>query len=151
MTESKYLVFTIKQYFFGIHIEYVSRVIDTLQTHSLPMLKANIEGFFTFDNRLVSVVNISESLGIPQNKYYYSGSNEESVIILKYDDLYFAFRVETVEEITTISDELLQPVKNMNDLNIELDLTYFTEFIDTGHRKLFVFDAQKYISNVMIN
>ena len=148
MLNQKYLLFKISDYSFSIPIENISRVIDTLQTRTFPLLKDSIEGLFIYENYLIPMLKFSENLGIVTSNVFYSDV-EESVIIAKSQNYYFGFRVDAVEGIISVTDENLMSVEKHQDVLDYINTSYSRSFFFDGQSNILILDIDKYVSEII--
>lgn len=150
MADQKYLLFKISDYSYSIPIENISRVIDTLQSRSFPLIKQSIEGLFVFDNQLIPMLKFSENLGIISSNVYYADM-EESVIIAKAQNYFFGFRVDEVEGIISLDSEYLQSVENHENQLDYLNLSYSTSYFFDGKSNVLILDVEKLLQEILEN
>lgn len=150
MADQKYLLFKISDYSYSIPIENISRVIDTLQSRSFPLIKQSIEGLFIFDNQLIPMLKFSENLGIISSNVYYADM-EESVIIAKVQNYFFGFRVDDVEGIISLDSEYLQSVENHENQLDYLNLSYSTSYFFDGKSNVLILDVEKLLQEILEN
>lgn len=148
MSDKKYLVFKINDTGFSIPIEFVGKVIDTLQTRSFQFMKPSFEGLFVFENKLIPMIKLQEALGITSSNVFYSDV-EESVIVGKYQHYYFGFRVDIVEGIVTVASQtLLNRSENPEPFN-NISTEYSSHLFFDGQTNIFVIDIDKYLINII--
>jgi len=148
MSDKKYLVFKINDTGFSIPIEFVGKVIDTLQTRSFQFMKPSFEGMFVFENKLIPMIKLQEALGIASSNVFYSDV-EESVIVGKYQHYYFGFRVDIVEGIVTVASQtLLNRTENPEPFN-DISTEYSSNLFFDGQTNIFVIDIDKYLINII--
>lgn len=120
MDEIQLLIFRISDQSFTIPISRVARVVDTLQSRSFPLLKEKFEGMFIFENKLIPILKLADSLGFTGSNIYYTNL-DESVVIINYDGYYFGFRVDAIEGIKKVREENIRPIdpeiQNLNGLD----------------------------------
>jgi len=109
MNELQLLVFRIEDHYFTVPISKVARVVDTLQSKSMPLLNTAFEGLFIFDNRLVPIIRLAEQLGFYGSNIY-NTNLDESVIILNSEGYFFGFRVDAIEGIEKVLSSEFHPV-----------------------------------------
>ncbi len=148
MSDKKYLVFKINDTGFSIPIEFVGKVIDTLQTRSFQFMKPPVEGMFVFENKLIPMIKLQEALGIVTSNVFYSDV-EESVIVGKYQHYYFAFRVDLVEGIVTVASQtLLSRSENPEPFN-DISTEYSSQLFFDGQTNIFVIDIDQYLVKIL--
>lgn len=148
MSDQRYLVFRINEVGFSIPIDYVNKVIDTLQTRSFPLLKPEIEGLFAFENKLIPMIKLQEAMGIVSSNVFYSNV-EESIIIGKYQNYYFSFRVDSVEGIVTVNSDALIAVRDNPEATTEISAEYSVYFFFDGLTNIYIVDIGSYLNHTL--
>jgi len=150
MDEIQLLIFRISDQSFTIPISRVARVVDTLQSRSFPLLKEKFEGMFIFENKLIPIIKLADSLGFTGSNIYYTNL-DESVVIINYDGYYFGFRVDAIEGIKKVREEDVKPIDNeIQDLN-GLDPAFLNGFTESDGQLVFSVNTEKLLVYTLEN
>lgn len=150
MDEIQLLIFRISDQSFTIPISRVARVVDTLQSRSFPLLKEKFEGMFIFENKLIPIIKLADSLGFTGSNIYYTNL-DESVVIVNYDGYYFGFRVDAIEGIKKVKGEDLKPIEaEIGELN-GLDPAFLDGYTENEDQLVFSINTEKLLLNTLEN
>ncbi|MCA0446455.1 MAG: chemotaxis protein CheW [Bacteroidetes bacterium] len=150
MDEIQLLIFRISDQSFTIPISRVARVVDTLQSRSFPLLKEKFEGMFIFENKLIPIIKLADSLGFTGSNIYYTNL-DESVVIINYDGYFFGFRVDAIEGIKKVKEEDVKPIEpEIQDLN-GLDPAFLNGFTESDGQLVFSVSTEKLLVYALEN
>ncbi|MBN8706453.1 MAG: chemotaxis protein CheW [Bacteroidetes bacterium] len=150
MDEIQLLIFRISDQSFTIPISRVARVVDTLQSRSFPLLKDKFEGLFIFENKLIPIIKLADSLGFQGSNIYYTNL-DESVVIINYDGYYFGFRVDAIEGIKKVKDEDIKPVDPDVQFLNGIDPAFISGFTESDGQTIFSVNTEKLLVYTLAN
>jgi len=99
----KFVIFKINEENFGIGIEKVVEIQNTLELHSIPDMPEFMSGVMNLRGTLLPVIDLRKRFGMmPAGK-------RERVIVVRYEDEKIGLLVDEVEEILPLSPDQITP------------------------------------------
>jgi purine-binding chemotaxis protein CheW len=108
--KGKYLTFWTDRQLFGVPIADVVQIIGIQEITPIPDSPAYAKGVINLRGSIIPVIDVRIRFNKPEEKY-----NERTcIIVTKIDENFIGFIVDSVDEVTTISDENISPAPRVS-------------------------------------
>jgi Chemotaxis signal transduction protein len=108
--KGKYLTFWTDGQLFGVPIADVVQIIGIQEITPIPDSPAYAKGVINLRGSIIPVIDVRIRFNKPEGKY-----NERTcIIVTKIDESFIGFIVDSVDEVTTISDENISPAPRVS-------------------------------------
>lgn len=108
--KGKYLTFWTDSQLFGVPISDVVQIIGIQDITPIPDFPAYAKGVINLRGSIIPVIDVRIRFSKPEEKY-----NERTcIIVTKIDESFIGFIVDSVDEVTTISDENISPAPRVS-------------------------------------
>ena len=108
--KGKYLTFWTDRQLFGVPISDVVQIIGIQEITPIPDSPAYAKGVINLRGSIIPVIDVRIRFSKPEEKY-----NERTcIIVTKIDESFIGFIVDSVDEVTTISDENISPAPRVS-------------------------------------
>lgn len=104
--KDKYLIFKIKEEFYGIEIKYVTEIIGLQAITPVPELPEYIEGIINLRGQIIPVMDLRKRFKMDKGEY----NDRTCIIVIDVEDVAMGIIVDIVSEVITIEEEeIAQP------------------------------------------
>ncbi|WP_054694609.1 chemotaxis protein CheW [Syntrophomonas palmitatica] len=108
--KGKYLVFMVDKEEYGIEIKFVTEIIGIQSITPIPDLPEYIKGVINLRGKIIPVMDIRLRFGKEARSY----DDRTCVIVVDKDNISVGLVVDSVSEVTSISDEEISPPPRLN-------------------------------------
>ncbi len=147
--ERKILVFKVANGEFGLDISCVREVLRSQEIYPLPKAPDFIEGVINLRGHIVALIDLRKRLFHPHpfpppSEGEGGGGRTKRIIICKVNKLIFGLTVDSLKEITALSEENIRPTPKVAAMQMEADVT--TGLAKIGERIIPILDLGQIIT-----
>ena len=103
--KGKFLLFGIKEEIYGIDIRYVTEIGVMQKITAIPDFPDSIIGVINLRGKIIPVIDMRKRFSFEKKAY----DDRTCIIVVDLDEMKVGLIVDTVMEVTTIPDELIDP------------------------------------------
>lgn len=139
--ELEILEFKVGSYSYGINVAKVKEILPYQKPTPIPNSHPCIEGIFMPRDEIISIIELSQSLGLPRSK----NSNLDMYIVTNFNKLHVAFHVDSVEGIHRVSwADIAKPDDTINGAGKGVA----TGIIKLEDKLIVILDFEKIVSDI---
>lgn len=143
MAKQKYLVFSLKNEYYGIEIGAVKEIIAMQKITPVPKTEMSIQGIVNLRGTIISILDLRTKLDIERIDY-----NERTIIIVieltnEKSKKKIGIAVDSVSEVEDISDEQIEEVK---EDDIDMETKYIKSVGKLEDKVALLLDIEKVLS-----
>ena len=135
MQTTNYLKCSVGTQWYGIPVNYVIEVLQIVALDKLPGTTPHVLGLLTLRNQVMPVLDLRRIFNMPD----VSLSLDTPLIAIQFESEYLAFAVDSVDDVISIDEAILQPVD---------DNPYVHHTANLGTQLLFILDIKTHISQI---
>lgn len=117
--KGKYLTFWTDGQLFGVPIKDVVQIVGMQKITEIPEYPFYAKGIINLRGTIVPLIDMRLRLSKPEQEY----NDRTCIIVTNIHDKYFGFIVDSVEEVTDISDDLITPPPKISGDSVNKYLT----------------------------
>lgn len=137
--KDKYLTFYTEEQLFGISIKDVVQIVGMQEITTVPEFPAYAKGVINLRGIIIPIIDMRIRLKKPEIAY-----NERTcIIVTSINDSYIGFIVDSVNEVTNISEGDISNPPQMNTDNIS---TYITGIAKLGNKIVLLIDLKRILN-----
>ena len=112
--KGRYLTFLINNETYGIEIKYVMEIVGIQKITAMPEMPEYIKGIINLRGQIIPVMDIRLRFKITSREY----NDRTCVIVICYQEMLYGLIVDSVSEVTAISDEDVSKRPKIRDTEI---------------------------------
>ncbi|WFD11699.1 chemotaxis protein CheW [Tepidibacter hydrothermalis] len=100
-TQERYVIFKLKNEFYGININYVQTIEKMIEITRVPKANAYVKGVINLRGEIVPVIDLRKRFNVESSDY----DKDSRIIVNKIDDVLVGFVVDSVTEVKEIDQD----------------------------------------------